>query len=676
VLGSEVSAPAQSFRQKLRDFEPGQVKRFDATTALSIYLFLLLAVPSDRGIGALGAAGSPSTLFALAMLLWWAWHHVRGIRVEQAPRLQIIRIVLLIFVGMVLASYINSSLLALPFVDSNGALMNLIKIAGFAGVVLVANDGLRERERFLLLLKRVSWLGGCYALLGLVQFFTGLNLIDQVDIPGLTGAGTGGVDSRAGFIRPEATARHALEYACVLSATLPIALTMGIHGNGQKVVTRWLPAALIGAAAILSVTRSALVGIALVMLVLVPTWTPKVRKVALLAGLAGLGVLYLAVPGLAGTIMGMFSGSDSSIDSRTSSYPSIAGYVMVAPWLGRGLGTMTADYRIFDNQYIGLLIELGVLGSVAFIAMVLISAACTIFRPRGTDQQLAALGPAIGGGILACAVLSAFFDSFHFPQALGMLSLMLGLAGAHWNISQNHTDPALLPAVATKEVTRSAKRQLRRWVFVVLRWWFAVLLILAAFIPAALTIRAATGVYYTKFEVVFQAPPGATKKNALRTEASSTVHYAALVQRLYQDQHRQTEVLPVRAPLYGTGIRDIEAVYLPNSGGQWQTNFNKSQITVEIVKSTPEAAQQRATEISQEITALAQEPQQATGIWQSSQITTERVAQSIPVGYIDVNTKYALVVLAFLALGTAFAGAMSLNKFLGWRRSLARERSS
>ncbi len=154
------------------------------------------------------------------------------------------------------------------------------------------------------------------------------------------------------------------------------------------------------------------------------------------------------------------------------------------------------------------------------------------------------------------------------------------------------------------------------------------------------------------------------------------MHYAALVQRLYQDQHRQTEVLPVRAPLYGTGIRDIEAVYLPNSGGQWQTNFNKSQITVEIVKSTPEAAQQRATEISHEITALAQEPQQATGIWQSSQITTERVAQSIPVGYIDVNTKYALAVLAFLALGTAFAGAMSLNKFLGWRRSLARERSS
>ncbi|WP_426734706.1 O-antigen ligase family protein [Glutamicibacter sp. 2E12] len=671
MLASEASGPAGGLRQKLRDFEPRPVKRIDATTVLTAYLFLLLAVPSDRGIGPLGAAGSPSTLFALAMLLWWVWHHVRGIRVEQAPRLQIIRIALFVFIGMVLASYVNSSQLALPFIDSNGALMNLIKIAGFAGVVLVANDGLRDRERFLLLLKRVAWLGGGYALLGLVQFFTGLDFVDQIDIPGLSGAGTGGVDSRAGFIRPEATARHTLEYASVLSATLPVALTLAIYGAGQKMVARWLPSALIGGAAILSVTRSALIGIAVAMLVLVPTWSPRVRKMALIAGLAGLGVLYVAVPGLAGTIMGMFSGPDSSIDSRTSSYPSIAGYLMVAPWLGRGLGTMTADYRIFDNQYIGLLIELGVLGVLAFIALVLISAACTIFRPWGTDRKIAALGPAIGAGILAAALLSAFFDSFHFPQAMGMLSLMLGLAGAHWNISQELAAAPLMAAAGPGEPPRLTKRRIRRLLFVVLRWWFAVLLILAAFIPAGLNVRAATGVYYTKFDVVFQAPPGATKDNALRTEASSTVHYAALVQRIYQDKHREADIRPVRAPLYGTGLHDAEAVYLPDAGGQWQTNFNKSQLSVEIVKSTPEAAQQRAAEISKEIAALATEPQQAAGIWKSSQITTERVAQTIPVGYVDVRTKYALAVLLALALGTAFAGAMSLHKFVSWRRSPA-----
>lgn len=104
-------------------------------------------------------------------------------------------------------------------------------------------------------------------------------------------------------------------------------------------------------------------------------------------------------------------------------------------------------------------------------------------------------------------------------------------------------------------------------------------------------------------------------------------------------------------------------------GGQWQTNFNKSQITVEIVKDTPEEAERRATEITKEITALAIAPQTDTGVWKESQITTERVAQTIPVGYIDVRIKYALAVLLVLALGTAFAGAMSLNKFVKWRHS-------
>lgn len=669
VLVPEVSETKPSFRRKLRDFEPRPIKRPDATTVLTIYLFLLLVVPSDRGIGPLGAAGSPSTLFALAMLLWWVWHHVRGIRSYQPPHLQIVRIALFIFVGMVLASYVNSSQQAMPFIDSNGALMNLIKIAGFAGVALVANDGLRDRDRFLVLLNRLAWFGGGYALLGLAQFFTGLNFVDQINIPGLVGGGVGGVDSRAGFVRPESTARHTLEYASVLSVTLPIALTMAIHGAEKRLIFRWLPTALICGAAMLSVTRSALIGIVVVMLILVPTWAPRVRKIALFAGIAGLGVLYVAVPGIAGTIMGMFSGSDSSIDSRTSSYPAISGYLLVSPWLGRGLGTMTADYRIFDNQFIGLLIELGIVGSLAFITLVLVSSFCTIFRRRGTDIKISALGPAIGAGILAAALLSAFFDSFHFPQSIGMISLMIGLAGAHWNLSPDIVDIQPVNFSSPDALTKPAKMQISRLLLVLLRWWFVVVLILAAFIPLGLHIRGASGVFYTKFDIVFQAPPGATKDNALRTEASSTVHYAAMVQRIYQNKHHEADIRPVRAPLYGTGMRDIEAVYLPSSGGQWQTNFNKSQITVEIVKDTPEEAERRATEITKEITALAIAPQTDTGVWKESQITTERVAQTIPVGYIDVRIKYALAVLLVLALGTAFAGAMSLNKFVKWRHS-------
>lgn len=660
-------AEPSTFRQRLREFTPKPLHAPDAATVLSVYLFLLVAIPSDRGIAQLGAAGSPAGLFAMGMLLWWVWHHLRGLRL-RGHVIQPVRIGLVVFAGCVLASYIASAQLALPFVDSNAATMNLLKMAGFAGVVLVMNDGLRDRERFLVLLNRVAWAGGLYALLGLIQFVTGENFVSDIDIPGLGSSGSGGVDSRGDFVRPEATARHTLEYASVITVTLPIALTLAMYGTSRHWIRRWLPTAFIALAAVLSVTRSALLGVVVVMAILVPTWAPRIRKTALLVMLVGAVVLYVAVPGLAGTIMGMFSGSDPSIDSRTASYSSIGAYLQVSPWIGRGLGTMTADYRIFDNQYIGLMIEIGLIGLAAFLALILVSAGCALWPKKLDDPLIKALGPALGAATLAGAMLSAFFDSFHFPQALGVLSLTVGLCGAYWNVAwslrQEKNPKPHEESLEAGGLQRVARTYFKRW--------YAAVLVVACLVPVGIGIRQSSGVYYTSFDVIFQAPDGATKDNALRTEASSTVHYAAIVQRMYADTHNVPDVRPVRAALYGVGIRDLEAVYLPSSGGQWQSNFNKAQITVEIVKENPDEALRRADEISKEISRLSKNPQDSIGVWKSSQITTDRVATTVPVGYINVRTKYALATLGILGIAASVVATQVADALI---RAVSRHRA-
>ena len=151
---------------------------------------------------------------------------------------------------------------------------------------------------------------------------------------------------------------------------LPIALTLAIRETKRAVFWRWFPVTAIFMAAFLSVTRSALLGIVAVLIVLVPTWDRKVRRMAIWAGIAGGVVMYFLVPGLSGTIIGMFSGTDPSVDSRTDSFAVVGGYLNVAPFFGRGLGTMSPDYRIFDNEYIGLLIEIGIIGLVAFLGLI------------------------------------------------------------------------------------------------------------------------------------------------------------------------------------------------------------------------------------------------------------------------------------------------------------------
>lgn len=650
---------------------PRKIQAPDATTVLSIYLCLLLVIPSDRGIAALGAAGSVSSLFALAMLLWWVWHNIRRLRPSEFRRVQPVRIMMFVFIGCVLVSYVLAALHALPFVDGNSSNMNLINVASFAGVLLVANDGIADRDRFVDLLRRISFIGGCYALLGLMQFFTGMNIVDSISIPGLSSGGTGGVDTRGGFVRSESTARHALEYAAVLSMILPISLTLAIKETHRNLLARWFPVAAIFMAAFLSVTRSALLGIVAVLIILVPTWEKQVRQMAVWAGLGGAVVMYFLVPGLSGTIVGMFSGSDSSVDSRTDSFSSIGGYFDASPFFGRGLGTMSPDYRIFDNQFIGLLIEIGVVGLAAFLGLIATAMVTTFMRKREPDPLIGALGPALCGAVMAGSLLCAFFDSFHFPQSVGMLFLMLGLCGAHWNIAQEISEASMDPE--NHGQGSSEKTGISRVRGALKRRWYVAVLLLLLIIPAVQMAKSIPGVYYTKFNIDFQAPAGATKNNALRTEASSTVHYAALIQRTFEGQYPNAPIVPTRAPLFGTGLTDAAAVYLPSAGGQWQTNFNRPTITVEIVKGNPEAVLAAADTITQKITELAANPQEEDGIWKESRITTERSPAQTSVAYISVRTKYALAVIGMLGVAVAISGAIIFDRVLRQIRRVRRK---
>lgn len=649
---------------------PHKLQSLDAVSVLTFYLFLLLAIPSDRGIGPLGGAGSPSTIFGLGMLLWWVWHHVRRIRPHEFRRLQPIRITFLLFILAIVVSYVVAATTSLPFTDQNSSNMVLLNIASYVGVVLVANDGINDPDRFLVLLRRLSLAGGLYAVLGLVQFFSGHNIVDSIQIPGLASGGTGGVDTRGDFVRPESTARHALEYAAVLSMVLPLALTMAIRESHRKLFPRWFPVAAIFMAAFLSVTRSALLGIVAVLLLLIPTWEPAVKKLALWAALAGAAVLYVVVPGLSGTIIGMFSGSDPSVDSRTDSYSVLGGYLSVSPVFGRGLGTMGPQYRIFDNQYIGFLIEIGIVGTAAFAIMALTAMISMFVRRRGLEPVLGALGPALCAAVMAGALLSAFFDSFHFPQAMGIFFLIIGLCGAHWNFRQGNPSGLADPSVHGADAHETTGA--RRIGGALKRRWYVALLVMLLFVPLGLSARDSQGIYYAKFNIEFQAPPGATKSNALRTEASSIVNYAAIIQRQYEAGHPNAAVLPTTAPLYGTGLRNAVAVYLPSAGGQWQTNFNSPTIVVEIVKESPEAVEASAEEITGIITKLAVEPQKAMGVWEGSMITSERQPEVVGVQYIPVRATFAIGAVGVLGLSVAIASAVVLDRGL---RQLGRIRA-
>ena len=419
-----------------------QMARFprrDAVTVLTTFLVLLYLIPSDRVIGALGGAGSPSALFALAAGLWWGWYQLARREPAVDLRTQPVRVAVTVFMGAVLASYIVAMLRPLPSSELNGADLGLLRMFALVSILLVANDLIPDLARLRILLHRLVVTGALLAALGLVQFATGQSLVSSVSIPGLSASQDfSAVQDRNGFARAAATAMSPLEYAAVLSMILPIALTFALTDTTRPRWYRWLPALVIIAALAVSASRSGWLGLALGIISLLPFWPRRVRIGAAVASAAGLALLYLTVPGMIGTLRGLFldSGSDPSATSRSSGYEDVGQVFATSPILGRGFGTYTRDYRILDNQYLLTVVELGALGLLALVSVLVTAIVVAIAaRRRPADALTRQLGPALAASVLVGAVLTALFDAFSFRMAGGTLFLMLGLCGAYWRLT-------------------------------------------------------------------------------------------------------------------------------------------------------------------------------------------------------------------------------------------------
>ncbi len=418
--------------------ERTEARRFDAVFVLTVYVTLLYVVPSDRTIAPLGAAGSPAMLFGMLAGVWWAWYQLSRTEVSRDRSRRPIRTALFVFMAAVVVSYIVAMLSPHPPVEITAADIGILRLLSFAGVFLIANDGIRDRDRFRTLLRRLVFAGSLFASLGLVQFATKQSFVSSIALPGFTTVQDfSAVQDRSGFARAAATATNPLEYAFVLSMILPIALTLAFDDRSRSALRRWTPAILILVALALSGSRSAIVGLAIGLLALFPTWTARARGWSVVIAGVGVAAIYVLVPGMIGTVRYLFLnlGQDASSASRTGSYDVAAGFIQRSPLFGRGFGTFLPQYRILDNQFLLSAIELGLFGLASLIAL-FVTAIVVVGRARSrqTRRLPRQVGQALLASALAGALMTAFFDVFSFRMSGGTVFLVLGLCGTYWRL--------------------------------------------------------------------------------------------------------------------------------------------------------------------------------------------------------------------------------------------------
>jgi O-antigen ligase len=435
-----IDVPADETRQR----------KADAVTLLTCYLFLLMAIPAPLVFAPLGGAGGPATIFAALLLGCYLLTLIHpALALDRGP--QPVRVAAVVLTCAVIATYISANRRTLPGLEENGADRGLIIMFGWLGVMLLAADGIPSMARLKTLLGRVIFGATAMASLAIVQFFTALNAAQYIVIPGLT-TQTPFTDllTRDQLNRPSATAINPIELAVVLAVCLVIAVHRARFAPDGRRGRRWVQVAIIAIALPMTVSRTGIVSLVVAGLVLLPTWPKWDRRAAYVAGLAGTAFLFATKPGLLGEFRSLFLqvGSDTSSASRTGAFSASLPFIMQHPWLGRGFGTfLPATYFFTDDQFLLTLIETGVIGLTALLAL-FITGWLTVRSARrmSKNPEVRDLAQTMAATVAIAAVSFATLDELSFAIAASLTFLIIGCAGALWRLVRAERSAALAAA--------------------------------------------------------------------------------------------------------------------------------------------------------------------------------------------------------------------------------------
>ncbi|QIX27855.1 O-antigen ligase family protein [Nocardioides sp. JQ2195] len=417
--------------------ENSRAKRLDGVTYLTVFLVAAFAIESRYVVGPLGAAGTPAQLIALTGLGWWLYYQVQRTH-SDGWMVHPVRIGLFALLLAYMASFVAAMARPIDGVETSSATLGMVGVLGWLGIGLLAHDGVPTHERFDVLVRRLVLATALLGALGVAQFLTHDSLIRWFTIPGLqTSAPLGDLMSRAGFTRPAGTALHPIEFGAVLTTVLPIAIARArTHAAGRH-PGAWLCVLAIALGIVVSGSRSAILAALVGLVVLGAAWSYRTRMMAVVLVGILLGFVAVALPGVSGSLFKLFTGfaEDGSTQSRTGSYTIVSEFFERQPWFGRGPSTFLPSYRILDNQYLLLLVDIGIVGLLVFLALMFAAigsawAARRLSTNRGTKEMAQSLSAAVAAAGFGLGT----YDGFSFPMGTSVLFLVIGLSGTIWRL--------------------------------------------------------------------------------------------------------------------------------------------------------------------------------------------------------------------------------------------------
>lgn len=427
---------------------------------IGVVLLVILLVPIRRFEVPLGLPFELEPYRILVALLAVAW--VTSLLIDPGVRLRrsgfegpILAFALAIVAS--LATNLDSAT-----AEQENVVKSLLFFASFF-VLFYAVVSLVHTQRVLDGLLGTLVLGG--ALVGLfavIESRTGWNAFDSVgrSIPFLEPA-PDVVDeqTRGGRLRVLSSAQHPIALGAALVMLLPLALYLAKRSVASHARSLWWVAtACIGLGAVATVSRTSilmLMAVATVFLILRPRPTARWLAIALVPAAV---VVHVALPGTIGAFRQAFFPAGGLVADQSTSVgqdgqgrladlgPAFEAFSQ-RPLVGQGFATRapvsgpqlaetldplapSIDGQILDNQWLGMLLETGILGVAAFLWLVLAAAVAFGREARRHSGPRGLMLVSIAASVSAFGVGMFFFDAFAFVQVTLLFFVLLALGAS------------------------------------------------------------------------------------------------------------------------------------------------------------------------------------------------------------------------------------------------------
>ena len=413
---------------------------------VAIFLATIFLVPIDAMSVPLhlGAEGNPDRVLLLLTLgLWIPVLLVGSKKVRPRVRFTRIHLWVLVFLGLCFLSVaVNGNMLAI-YTEVSPTVKKLVLLVSFVMFFVLASSIIRPREVPKLIGFMVI-LGVIVAVATIIESKTRYNIfyslwekvapvklpleIDQLD--------------DIGRLTVDGPTSEPLELAALLAVVFPFAVVGALEAKTRGSRWRYIIASTILLAGALATARKTSVVAPAIALLVLTAYRPRQMLRALAVSIVPLFIaVHLISPGQIGSVVSeLLPGHINTVSTttvRTARYDAVRPDIMSHLWLGRGFQSYDPmKYRVLDNEYLGLLIGVGILGTLVYLAIFgsMLRVAHPMVRAPDPARARFAL-PAIAG-IIVVLVSNALFDVLSFPHVL----LPLLLPGRHAG-----RDPRLAP---------------------------------------------------------------------------------------------------------------------------------------------------------------------------------------------------------------------------------------